>query len=132
MLCPADGGETSGDDGNNQPWQPGLDVTFDTRAGEYLIDRVAFEELKLDPTPLLADETALRELPSGDFVLAAPGELSKAMGWKIGDVFLSVNGYELAGFESFVLIYEDESEASEFELHLARDGHEVALRYRVE
>ena len=30
------------------------------------------------------------------------------------------------------LIYEDESEVSEFELTLERDGREVPLRYRIE
>ena len=132
MLCSVDADETTGDDGDQQPWKPGLDITFDARSGEYVIDRLSFEELKLDPAPLLADETELRELSSGDFVVAAPGELSKAMGWEVGDVFLSINGYSLIGFESFALIYENESQALEFELTVERSGREVALRYRIE
>ena len=129
-VCPWTPDSETG--GNQEPWDPGRDVTLDQEAGEYVIDRLAFEELKLNPAPLLEDETGLRELRDGAFTLSSTGALADALGWRKGDVLLEVNGHPLQGFESFTPLYNEVSDASAFTLWLERDGRAVVLRYRIE
>ena len=60
-LCPFEPGET-GDNPPNAPWHPGRDIRFDSDTDEYVIDELAFEELKLDPVSLYGDSSQVREI----------------------------------------------------------------------
>jgi hypothetical protein len=130
-ICPVDPGETGGDDPGAAPFEPSRDVTFDRSVGDYVIDRIAFEELKLDPAPLFGDSTKLREHELGHEIAAA-GELSKALGWQVGDVLLDLDGHPLRSLEEFSVAYTALAEDSVFELTIRRGRGDVVLRYRVE
>ena len=130
-LCPASQGETGSGPGNG-PWSPSREVEFDPEADERVIDQLAFEELKHDPTPLLGDSSHLRLLESGYYRVAAVGELVDALGWEEDDVLLDVNGYSLEGPAAFAAAYADLAEETSFRLTVTRDRSKVTLRYRVE
>lgn len=103
-VCAPDGGETGGDAGS-APWSPSRDITLDPGSGQYVIDQIAFEELKLDPGPLFLDTSELREIESGFFQVANAGELSDALGWQAGDVLLAVSGHGLQGMAEFAAAF---------------------------
>lgn len=130
-LCPVEIDETESDSGN-APWQPGRDITFDSATGEYVVAQFTFEELKLDPAPLLGDSSQLRELDSGYYGVAVTGELSDALGWQAGDVLLAVDGHDLGGLAEFAAAYTALADNLKFELTIQRGRDEVVLRYRVE
>lgn len=129
-ICGFEPGES--DDGPGaEPFEPSRDVTFDRDASEYVIDRIAFEELKLDPAPVFGDATELRPHELGH-ELAAAGELSDALGWQVGDVLLDLDGYPLHNLAEFSVAYTALAENSSFELTLRRGRGDIVLRYRVE
>lgn len=130
-LCPLEPGETGNDPGNDA-WRPGRDITFDPDTNEFVIDQLAFEELKLDPAPLFGDSSQLRELESGYFEVAVAGELSDALGWQVGDVLVSVDDYDLSGLAAFAAAFTDLADNTSFELAVQRERGEVLLRYRIE
>lgn len=47
-LCPPE--TETGDGSNSDPWDPDGSVTFDRESGEYVIDVLAFEQIKRDPS----------------------------------------------------------------------------------
>lgn len=118
--------------GNDEPWDPGRDVTIDQASGDFIIDQLALDELERNPSLLFSDSSTLVELDDGYFMLTTSGPLSEALGWKIGDVLLDVNGYELENTEAFADAYPYLSESQKFELTIERDGRTVVLRYRVQ
>lgn len=130
-VCDVDPGESGGDDPGADPFAPSRDVTFDRSAGEYVINRIAFEELKLDPAPLFGDATKLREHELGQEVAAA-GELSNALGWRVGDVLLDLDGHPLRNLAEFSAAYTTLAESSHFELTVRRGRSDIVLKYRVE
>lgn len=129
-----DGGTGDETDGSShlEPWNPGRNVTLDTETGELVIDAIFLEDVKADPSPLAWDSTVLRPVESGHYEVAVIGELADALGWELGDVLLSVDGYEIDGLSAFVTAYSDLADNSGFKLRVIRSGREVVLRYRVE
>ena len=134
-LCdPAEGetGDNPGDDAGNDPWSPVRSITFDSDSGEYIIDQLAFEELKLDPAPLFTETSKVEQLESGHFQVTTIGELADALGWRRGDILHSVNNYELEDSADFAAAFVDLADQSRFELVIEREQRKVVLRYRVE
>ena len=117
--------------GNDEPWDPGRDVAIDPSSGDFIIDRLALDELKRNSSLLFSDSSTLEELEDGYFMLTASGPLSEALGWELGDVLLNANGYELENTAAFADAYPYLTESQRFELRIDRDGREVVLRYRV-
>jgi hypothetical protein len=130
-LCPVEPAETGSDGPGAAPFEPSRDVTFDHASGEYVINRIAFEELKLDPAPLFGDATKLREHELGHEVAAA-GELSRALGWQVGDVLLDLDGHPLRNLAEFSVAYTALAEVSNFELTIRRGDSNIVVKYRVE
>ena len=129
-VCPAESGETGS--GNDEPWSPTRNVDFDPESGEYVIDQLAFEELKLDPAPLFGDTSHLRLLESGYYSVATVGELADALGWEEGDLLLDVNGHSLDGPAAFAAAYTAIVEETAFRLTVRRGQSKTTLRYLVE
>lgn len=129
-LCPLDA--ETGDGPGHAPWQPGQAVLFDPDSGQYVIDELSFEELKLDPAPLFLDSSELRLLESGHYQVATAGELSEALGWHTGDILLTIDGYRLGSLADFAAAYTALAEKRKFALTILRGREKVVLRYRVE
>jgi hypothetical protein len=129
-VCAEQPSETGGP--GNAPWDPGSSVYYDRGSGEYVIDQIAFEDLKLDPSPLLGESSHLRELESGYYVVARVGDLADALGWQTGDILLSVDGYRLRGLGEFAAAYTSLAEETQFELTVEREQARVVLRYRIQ
>lgn len=118
--------------GGNEEWEPGRFVAFDPEGNQYTLDFYALEALKQDPSPLLSDPTSLRQDGSERFVVAAEGPLSRALGWEIGDVLLSINGHRLTGLEGASVAYTELEDELDFTLLVERGASKLELRYRVE
>ena len=82
-VPPEGEGETGENLGEDSPWSPTRLVAFDSDAGEYVIDQLAFEELKLEPAPLFDDTSDVQQLAAGYYQVTVIGELADALGWRV-------------------------------------------------
>ncbi|WP_157595262.1 hypothetical protein [Plesiocystis pacifica] len=135
-VCPLGGGDDEageGEDGSEQSsWSPSELVELDIESGVFVIDLEALEELKRDPTPLFQEKTHLGLVEDGRYRVTRMGPLGAAMGWEVGDVLITLNGYEIRGLDSFSNVLELIEGESEFQLNGMRGEEVMVLSYRVE
>jgi hypothetical protein len=98
--------ETQTADTNSQTWDPGAFVTYDSQTGVYEVDEMFLDSVLANPDQLLFDSARLEPLnPYYKFVDVQAGDFAYEVGFRTGDILLTVNSYPLSTgpeiFEAF-------------------------------
>ncbi len=127
-------GETDGSEtGEEAPFEPGAAIQFDPAANVYLVDAAFVDQLRANTALLYRDSTWLEHQgDAGYYFVAGEGELSRALGWRLEDVLIGVNGHDLYNLDSALEALVALEQERKFSVDLERDGVLVTLVYVIQ
>ncbi len=76
-------------------WDPSEHIVHDLQSGQYFIDGSWLQDVRDDPSPLLADGTTAVFNSDGDLQIKSHGPLAGALGLVVGDILVALNGQPL-------------------------------------
>lgn len=119
---------TSGQNQQKDPyasWNPGAYVDVDPQTGHITVDGNLLDEIARDGYVLFAKDSArLERRGQGYFKLTdvAQGDLAHLLGFRSGEVIISVNGNQLVEAEDYAAAIVSEHQATQLLILSHRDG----------